>query len=266
MLYYCNFFSSQPFNRNDIYTGWGINNNVAASICMVLPAPFYYAYKKNYGLIFLILANIMLITLIFIQSRNGILIGSILFTVLFFITLKKTNILNRFKLIFIQVLLLFIIGILIVNFDQINAAKLASILNAGTSDSGRFQIYIDGINQFLNKPIFGNGFYQCNNFRWGNNEIGSFFPARYHNTFIQLLASCGIVSLIAYFYHRIQTLKIVFSKTNVEKIYMFFIFITLALTSILDCNFFNFGPGFLYSTILLLVEINNINSNNLKLN
>lgn len=266
MLYFCNFFSSQPFNRYDLYTGWGINNNVAAAICMVLPAPFYYSYKKNYGFIFLILANIMMLVLLFIQSRNGILIGTILFIVLYFITLIKSNIYHRLQLIITQVLLLFIFGILIIEFDQIIAAKLASILSVGTSDNGRFEIYIDGINQFLNYPFFGNGFYQCNNFRWGNNEIGSFFPARYHNTFIQLLASCGIVSLIAYFYHRLQTIKIVFSKINTEKLYMFFIFIALALTSILDCNFFNFGPGFLYSTILLLVEINNINSKNLKLN
>ena len=34
------------------------------------------------------------------------------------------------------------------------------------------------------------------------------------------------------------------------------VFLGLPLTSILDCNFFNFGPGFLYSAILLLLEIN----------
>lgn len=264
MLYYCNFFSKDVFYRHDLYTGWGINNNVAACICMTFVGPFYYACKKKYGWLFLILCNLLFICLVFIQSRNGILCGLILFTILFFLAIAKASNSNRPHLILTQIFLTFCYVTVIILFEDFLYSKLVSIINVGLSDSGRFQIYIDGFKQFLDYPILGNGFYQCNTFRWGNNDIGSFFPARYHNTYIQILASCGLVSMIAYLFHRFQTVKLVFKKGNCEKYFMSVIIFSLILTSILDCNFFNFGPGFLYSTILLLLEINSINNKILK--
>ncbi len=263
MLYYCNFFSSGEFYRHDLYTGWGINNNVAACICMALPGPFYYASQKKHGWIFLILCNILLVTLVFIQSRNGILFGSIIFAILFLLSIVKSSLNNRIGLIITQVFLLLMYSTIILYFEDFLLSKLVSIINAGVSDSGRFQIYIDGFKQFLDYPFFGNGFYQCPTNRWGINSTEPFFPARYHNTYVQLLASCGAVSLIAYFIHRVQTLRIVFKNKNTEKTFMSIVFIALILTSILDCHFFNFGPGFLYSTILLLIEINHIKQKDL---
>ena len=52
-------------------------------------------------------------------------------------------------------------------------------------------------------------------------------------------------------------------KINIEKVFMGLIVFALIVMSILDCHFFNFGPGFLYSTILLLLEINLIKNESL---
>lgn len=257
MLYFCGFFTtSGVFYRDHIYTGWGINNNVAACMCICLPGPFYYATTKKHGWIYLIYSNILFLSLVFIQSRNGIVCGLFLFFVLFISSLAKSTTFNRTNLILTQVFIFIICGVCALVYTDYLQQKLISIIDRGFNDSGRFEIYINGLKQFLDYPIFGNGFYQCGAGRWGNNEIGPFFPARYHNTYVQLLASCGTFALLTYLFHRIQTLKLVFKNINLEKYFMGMTIFALIVTSLLDCHFFNFGPGFLYSAILLLIEIN----------
>lgn len=265
MLYYAGFFASNGnFSRSLLYTGWGINNNVAACICMSLPAPFYYVTTKRQGWLYLIFCNILLITLISVQSRNGILFGILIFLICFIASIIKSSNFNRINLILTQIFFLVIYALIILEFNELLIQKFSSIISAGLNDSGRFKIYIDGLKQFLNNPIFGNGFYECLAGRWGNTEIGDFLPSRYHNTYVQILASCGIFSLAAYIFHRIQTIKLITKNFSVEKFFMFMILFGLIITSILDCHFFNFGPGFLYSTILLLLEINCLRKENFK--
>jgi hypothetical protein len=89
-------------------------------------------------------------------------------------------------------------------------------------------------------------------------EVGQFLPARYHNTYVQLLASCGSVGFFAYVYHRYDTLRMVFKEQNIEKYFLNLCISGLLLTSLLDCHFFNFGPGLTYSILLLLMEIDTL--------
>lgn len=264
MLYFSGFFSiTENFNRGLLYTGWGINNNVAAAMVMCLPAPFYYACKKKYGGVFLFLANLLMISLFFVQSRNGILFGLFVFVICFFVTLFNTKKKNLPSLILTQFAFMTLYIVTIFSAQEYILEMFGSLIDKGLSDNGRYEIYRNGFKQFLENPYFGNGFYECGAYRWGDNSIGKFFPSRYHNTYIQILASCGVFAMIAYLYHRFETLKIVFKKINIEKVFMGLIVFALIVMSILDCHFFNFGPGFLYSTILLLLEINLIKNESL---
>lgn len=264
MLYYSGFFTiSGYFTRNLLYTGWGTNNNVAACLCMCLPAPFYYAITKKQGWLYLLLSNVFLVTLVFIQSRNGILFGILIFIIMFISSIVKTSRKNRISLFITQIVLVLIYTFVSLIFKDILLEKFMSIISSGLNDSGRFKIYFDGLKQFLEYPIFGNGFYKCNAYRWGDNTLGKFLPPRYHNIYVQLLASCGIVSLATYLYHRFETIKLMIKKFNIEKYVIFMIAFSLVLTSILDNHFFNFGPGFTYSAMLLLLEIDYIKNKDL---
>ena len=75
-----------------------------------------------------------------------------------------------------------------------------------------------------------------------------------HNTYVQILASCGSVGIIAYLYHRYQTLKLYFKEINTEKIFLGICIFALILISVLDCHLFNIGPALIYGGVLLCTE------------
>jgi len=81
-----------------------------------------------------------------------------------------------------------------------------------------------------------------------------FFPPRWHNTVIQILASCGIVGFAAYSFHRLQTLYLFFHRFQGKKTFALISMLTLLVTSMVDCHFFNVGPVLIYSAILAFVE------------
>ena len=49
--------------------------------------------------------------------------------------------------------------------------------------------------------------------------------------------------------------EIIFNKLNNERFILGMSIIGLLIISILDCHFFNMGPGFIYGALLLFVEI-----------
>ena len=257
MLYYGGFFEAVGgFNRGGLYTGWGIYNNVAGAMIMCMPAPFYYAATKKNGWAFLLLGNLFFAALLFIQSRGGMVFGTVLYGLCVIVTIWKAS--KKKALILTELGLLLIVGVVALIFRDKIADMFMSVIDVGMNDSGRFEIYKDGLTQFLDFPIFGNGFYACQNFRWGDNTIGKFLPARYHNTYVQLLASGGMVAFTAYFFHRAQTLWMLFKKRSVEKYFIALCVLGLLLTSLLDCHFFNFGPGLTYSALLLFLEMDHL--------
>ena len=75
-----------------------------------------------------------------------------------------------------------------------------------------------------------------------------------HNTYIQILASCGIIGILTYIYHRIETIKLFFKTKNLSNILICITLIGFLLISLFDCHFHNMGPGFLYSALLILSE------------
>ena len=232
-------------------------NNMGGLMCIFIPGVMYLAYilKPKYSWIYILISGLFTISLYFIQSRTSLAVGSLIYIILLIIFIIKSNKIN--KLVSIGVLSIALVGfITLVIFKNEYLIKLIDSLINFKDDggNGRMSIYKNGIeNFFLKNPIFGTGFYSCNAFKWGNAN-SSFIPARWHNTYVQLLASCGMVGLSAYLFHRFETLKILFKDFNINKLILYFGVIGLIGTSILDCHFFNIGPGIIYGIILLIIE------------
>ncbi len=249
------FIEGEGFDRGQLYTGWGIYNNVAGAMIICIPAPFYYAtVKKSYNWVYLLIGNLFYAVILFIQSRGGMLFGSFIYGVCLLLTCWKSK--RRKSLLLTQGILFALLGIGCVICWDVIVKMFYSVIEKGMNDAGRFDIYFGGLDQFFEAPFFGNGFYECGAFRWGDNSIGEFLPARYHNTAVQLIASTGSVGFLAYCYHRVETLRMVFRRRNVEKYFIGLCVLGLLLTSLLDCHMFNFGPGLTYSALLLLLEFN----------
>jgi len=256
MLYEGGFFNTiGSFNRGNLYTGWGIYNNVAGLCIFTIPAPFYFACTKRNGWIYSLLGTLFLIFTILTQSRNGILMGTITYSICALFTLIKTNKIERIKHLITFLSLLTIAITILYIFKESITNMFSGVYKAGTDDSGRFDIYKHGLEQYAESPIFGKGFYECEAFRWGvPYSEGAFLPPRYHNTYVQILASCGTIGIIAYLFHRFETIKLFYKSKDIANQLIGITLIGFILIGLLDCHFHNFGPGFLYSALLLLSE------------
>ncbi len=247
------FNSSTPFSRGNLFTGWGIYNNIALICVITLPAPFYYINTKEQKWIFVVISLIFYINILLLQSRNGILFGTIIFITNVIYTLYK----QKNKEVIITYALSLIIGIALIFILKVDFNKIyASLKERGLYSADRTQLYKTGLKNFIKHPIFGEGFYAYKGYVWNfANNTNNFLPARYHNTYIQQLASCGILGLIAYIYHRYQTIKLLqVSKRDTALFTLSCSLLGFILLSLLDCHFHNLGPGLIYSAILLILE------------
>lgn len=248
------FDTSGEFLRTNLFTGWGHYNNVASICVLTIPAPFYFVIAKRNGWKYSIIPLLFLVTTIFTQSRNGMLSGTIVYMLCCLYALIMAKKREKKELIKIYAsIIASVLFILIVFKNEIND-MFFSVYEIGSNNNGRLDIYISGVEQFSNYPILGNGFYKCDAFRWGNIEIGSFLPARFHNTYIQIMSSCGTLGIFAYVIHRFQTLKLFIKHDDIQNRLIGFTLIGFTILCIFDCHFHNFGPGFLYSALLILAE------------
>ncbi len=250
-------------DRESIFTGWGTYNNMGVIIAMSIPFAFYFACKKKHSAVYLFSALVLMVSIIFTCSRSSLLFASLAFLVSYIYTFTKANNKKEFRLSSVIILVVSAIGVLMLFTPLkdifVNVPTIAD--NVGGSivfnDYDRFNIYSKGWNAFLKNPFFGQTFYSFdyNLFDWSVvDQFSSFFPPRWHNTFIQLLASCGLIGLGAYFYHRYQTIRLFIKKRTKINVYIGISIFTLLCMSMLDSHFFNVGPVLVYSMALATAE------------
>ena len=238
-------------NRSMIYTGWGINNNMACVLLFCVPCAFYMAATKRKPARYVVVATFIYLGVVFTASRNGIFMGVLIYIVSAVAALwnhknRKENLITYGVIITIFCVFLLFATELITNLFEV-------LFKLGFEDNGRFQIYGEGLKQFIEKPLLGKGFYACTAYRYGT-ETMTFLPPRWHNTIVQMLASCGTIGFLSYLFHRFQTIKLFFRKATLTKTFIGLCILALLLSSVLDCHFFNIGPGLLYSIFLAFAE------------
>lgn len=239
--------------RSGIYVGWGHYNNIGAAIAMLLPAPIYLSAQRKQGVLWYLFACYLLAMLFLTRSRTSIAVGCAIFVLasvaMFFCAKGGTRVCN----LGIFVVLLGIGMTMLFKEDSFLRRMWDDLLDFPEEGASRIEIYERGIALFREYPLFGTGFYSCDMGRWGSGQ-DSLIPARWHSTYVQLLASCGAVGLCAYLFHRVETLIMFFKKPSKRKIFLAFSILALLAASLLDCHFFNLGPGLLYGLFLVFME------------
>jgi len=243
-------------NGEHIRTGWGVNNNVAGQLCICLAGPIYLAIKKKWAPIYLISEGFILLAAGLTNSRSGALMGTIICVaslVIFYIKVDKKKRIQSIIIGVVAISSFVAFAFIFIDIFKTGFAKLIGLESDPFSLSGRDLIWKNGYENFLANPSFGLGWYQC---QMGRSDYFtySFIPARYHNTFFQIIGTCGLFGLIAYIYHRYQTVKMTFKKPTLEKTFVFISILGLLLTSLFDCHFFNLGPGLNYCIALAFIE------------
>lgn len=242
-------------NRKLIFSGWGHYNNMGSLLAMMIPFPFFLTGKGKYTGVFYISGMLFLGGVLFTCSRGSILCGVVTYLVSYTISLFHSRRARANAAIHIFTAAIIAVIFLLYTDDLLRLFR--ALLEHKLDPAGRVDGYAAGWKQFLDHPVFGGSFYPVDYplFTWATSQdFVSFFPPRWHNTLIQILASCGIVGFIAYSFHRIQTLWLFLRRPNGKKMFAFVSMLTLLVTSMVDCHFFNVGPVLFYSMALAFVE------------
>lgn len=243
--------------RRTIYSGWGHYNNMGALLAMMIPFPFLLTGKGKHSGIFYISGLLFLGGVIFTCSRGAILCGVTTYLVSYIISLIHTR--QSRSNIIVHIATVVVFALFLALFWKHLPKLFQIILEFGFHPAERDISWDAGLKQFISNPVFGGTFYPngYSPYTWATSaDFVSFFPPRWHNTIIQILASCGSVGILAYLYHRFQTLQLFFRRFSREKLFVLISMLTLLVTSLVDCHFFNVGPVLFYSMMLAFTEKN----------
>ncbi len=241
--------------RTKIYTGWGMYNNMGCLLAMMIPFAFYLSTKYHKGWIGTVVGTAFLIGVILTCSRGSILIGGAVYVFCIICMLHYAN--NRRANFIALVTSVTSVLLVILLFHKQLLLLFSALLTKGMDPSSRNIIYQNGLRLFVENPIFGTTFYPPEGLSWGWStaaNFAAFFPPRWHNTFVQLLASCGIVGFGAYLLHRVQTIRLLLQRGTKETLFIGCSIVVLLVCSLLDCHLFNFGPALFYAMALAYAE------------
>lgn len=251
-------FDAKYGYKDLMVAGWGMSNNVGGMLAMFLPALFYFAYKSRYGWAFYLWAFVQYGCICLTYSRTAMLFGGVLFlggAVLLFVLKSPCRT-------FFRIADGVTAAVLIVVFAAFSG-KILDLIYAAIErgDMGRFDLWKNGLLNFLSAPFFGSGFYapiDPSDPNWSYNIVNWVFPDMYHNLFVQVAASCGVFGLFALFLHFSEVSAFAFSgRFTAEKLFCLAVAAMVAATSLLDNHIFHIFPAILYALSLSVLEKQN---------
>lgn len=241
-------------HRELLYFGWGTYNNFGMYATICVPAAFYLSARYRHGWAFTLVGVLNLGVCVMCMSRQAMIMGGIIYVVCAIWLILRTNGVARINNVVIFGIIL-VIGVVFTGLAYEKIGKMfLSLVSSIETGSGRTIIWKEGIDNFLNYPIFGAGLYSRKAWVWGQSGFANIIPVMYHNTIIQILGSGGIVGLVAYCYHRLQTVFCFLQNITHERIFVALVIVGLLLTSLLDNHIFYLYPTMIYSLLLGVLE------------
>lgn len=235
--------------KEELSLGWGISNPVGNALVMLVPLLMLGVVRSKRYPVYLTITFLTCAATLFTLSRNAIVVCLLVLTAAF-VTAYFTS--ERKKLFGITLACAMgAVMIVALIFSERIGELLDYFSRMGSADNGRFKLWGQSFNNFLEAPIFGKGF-----FDWGEMEvyeIAGFVPTMSHNTFFQLMSSMGIFGLGAYVFYRVKSLLPFFKNVCCEKLMLLYSILALLIGGMLDNFIFYFQGVFLYVILLALI-------------
>lgn len=231
--------------KGKIYIGWGLSNNIGIMLAFLLPSFFHFVRKNQRGWVYYCLAALSFIAVYFTLCRDALLFGAAAFAVCsVFCCIKGVN--RKFSLIATITLGAIAVVVITLAFCGVFPERMfAFILSTKFSDRGRFDIWKNALYVFYESPVFGGGFTA-----YSKKFNTSFFLGFSHNTVVQIVSSCGLFGFALFFFHRLQTIKLMFYKLNSERFFIVVQILTFILMGLFDIMFLS--P---YCMIIYVVQL-----------
>ena len=241
------FDASGEVVKDKMLFGWGNWNSMGQNIVVLIPVIFYGAMNNRYPWFYFAVATLATGAAVLTLSRNALIFALLSYVACVIIACFFGKRQRAFRI--IAPTGAFLVGCGIALFWDKISTILSDLISRGFSDNGRFDLYKQGIEEFLSAPIFGKGFFGITTETF---NFVDFFPQMMHNTPVQLLASMGAVGLLCYLYYRYITVKLVLTRPSLEKTMLALSALVLVLQSLLDNFIFYVQPVIYYSIALAI--------------
>ena len=241
-------------HKNAVILGWGVWNNIGAFLSISIPPVCLLASKSKRGYLFLIYAT-LLVACAFLTGSRQAMIGSAFaygICAIALIIKSKTRLVN---IIIIGVIALALIIVVAVKWNKIYEILVVLSKDAFSDDgsftgNGRIRLIKTSLEYFKQYPVFGSGFFiQLDLFELVGIK-NTLLPSFAHNTIAEIMATCGVLGLLAYIFHRVATCIGFFRKPSYNKFYIAASILTLLLICLLDNYIFYLLPTMVYASML----------------
>ncbi len=201
--------------QSRVFSTLGQPNWLAAYLCILLPFSthkFLESKNKLSTTYYLLLTTSCYLTLLFTQSKSGIIAGIISISIFFLINFIKNN--SSRKLLIINYSLLIVLSLLITNpikdkiFPQktnTNPTTENQNLNITSSEDIRKIVWRGSLDLFKKFPIFGTGvetfaysYYWTRPIEHNLTSEWDFLYNKAHNEYLNYLATTGLVGTVPY--------------------------------------------------------------------
>ena len=254
-------FGAEYFlNRSILAMGWGPVTVTATVITLGIPAALYLARTEKLSFISFFSAPIFLAAAIFVNTRSAVAVGALVLVVGMICCVTGGK--NRSKNIVYLLITVVTVAVLALRFYDVISPHIVDILKTmrvypGYGIKGLFSTRTDlwkkGIEDFLTSPVFGVGFLK------GGFEAElmseNIYRNMYHNVFVQLLASMGVIGFLAFLIHLKHMLELTVRGFSAQKLLLLCVPLIIIGTSFVD-NFF-FYPNFqiIYAAFIAAAEV-----------
>ncbi len=233
--------------------GWGVGNNYATVLLITVAGTFYLASKSKFSVIYIIIAALQYLAIVFGWSRGATLFAAIIlpmYLIAMIIGAKENRKYVWFGLAIVMALLL---GTIIGAWDDV-MILVDKILEQGTGVSGRDKLYTEAVDMFKASPIFGAGV----GFDGDYYTLETMPMYWFHSTYYQVMGSMGIIGLVSYAWYYLQRYRVMVRKNCLFSIMMLIAMIGFEGYSMIDTGTFVPLPIMIMVILVTLVmELDN---------
>lgn len=243
-------------NREGFSFGWGVYNTMGFLLLLCIPSVMYLASIYKRGYVFTIYSLFLAFSCFMSMSRQAMVGVCIIYPASALLLFIKTG-QKKIHLIIYIVFALAALAFVVLEWKNIfNVFKqiFANIMDdeGVLHGSGRMELYKTALDDFASSPIFGVGFFNAEITKPDVTGLGLNLHF-YHNTFLQMMGSCGMVGLICYVVHRITTVLCFCNNITADRSYVGLSIMVILLLSLVDVHMFDVLPTFVYSFLLAVV-------------
>ncbi len=244
----------EPNVLEKFHFGWGSTNACASLLLLSIPAGWFLVFYRKRIYITLPLLLVQYVGIVLSKSDACLGISFAMTPVIFFTVLmlgkpskQKTLLLNVILLTLGACLVVFFVALLFsLELRDFTQELLLKALN----ENGRSGFYKLAMSLFADHPLFGigQGFIDTS-FELRLSGVVTF---NFHSTLFHVLATMGIVGIIAYTYYFYQRTRIFLSNRSSFNMLCFYSFIMLESYGMVDACEFNVVPIMMALTLLIV--------------